>query len=64
MRRKVYFGPIYHGEEELGRDYLLYATLYDRETHSLIISADIDYILEAIEERDYYIVRKPLDGEK
>jgi len=63
-RRNVYFGAIHHGEPEQGRDYLLYASLYDRKTHDLLISADIDYILEAIEERDYYVVRRPLDGEK
>jgi hypothetical protein len=54
--RKVVLYNVHHGKGE--RSCYIYAHLRDAETGELIISATLDYILEAVEKRDYLLVSK------
>ena len=47
----------YHGTTS-GREKNVYATLYDAVTKELLVSADIPYVLCAIEERGYIIAKE------
>ncbi len=52
----VILKDIYHGTG--ARSSIIYAHLYSADTGDLVISATLDYILNAIEERGYILVKE------
>lgn len=54
----VYLTDIEHGKGERAR--FIYASLYNAEDHSLVISATLDYILEVAPKRGYVFVKPPV----
>lgn len=55
--QKVYFDDIYIKYQK--NPTFIYASLYDAEDNSLVISASLDYCVKAIKERNYILVKKP-----
>lgn len=54
-QRHVVIDHIHHGEG--GRSDVIYARLIDAQTGECIISATIDYILRAVNSRNYKLVK-------
>lgn len=53
---KVYLTAIY-GDVSKGIDHIIYA--WDAKTKELVISANLEYCLDAVKNRNYVLVKEP-----